>query len=556
MAGKSFDRGQVREELYAILSPEAGFYKVVVIYTIAISLLTLAVPISLQMLVDTIANIALLRAVVLIGCLLFGLLFISGVMYALRTYALELFSRKLYSRLSSEIAMTAAAASPDYFAQEQRSDLVNRYFDIIALKKSIPHILTNGFTLVLQSIIGFVVVSFYHLYFLIFSLSLIFLLWLVWKIWGWRAIETAIHLSEAKYQTGAWLQSLAVTSSGYHSSHRPDYGLQKTDALVDTHIEAQAEHFKNTFAQLLSMLFLQAAASAVLLGVGGWLVIQGQLTLGQLAAAELIMLAIFNGFPQMAGYLDSFYYVCAATEELARFRSVHTEEPDKESDVGIPEDHAIVFNKVVVHKDHQETLLSLEIPDSGTFRIEGNILCLRRMTDLLRRNYTPDSGLITIGGYDISEIRRQTLRTAVQVINRVTVPPLSVRDYLDLYNRPGARYSRQQALAFVNLDEDLSLYERGMETILSRGGSPLTQPQVIKLKLASAILSEPTILILEEIVDSVESNTMNEFLGVAKELGITVFYYTHRADLRGFDRLMKLEARQQLVEVLEAGASQ
>lgn len=553
MASGSFDRQVFREEFHDILSPEAGFYKVIVIYSIAIGLLTLAVPISLQLLVDTIANIALIRAVVLIGLLLFGLLTLSGVMYALRAYALELFSRKMYSRLSSEIALTASQAKPDYFGRDQRSDLVNRYFDIIAVKKTIPYMVTNAFTLLLQSIIGLILVSFYHLYFLIFSITLVLLIWLVWKIWGWRAIETAVHLSEAKYQTGAWLQSLAVSSPIYQSSQRPDYGLRKTDELISTHIKCQADHFRNTFAQLLSMLFLSAAASAVLLSVGGWLVIQGELTLGQLVAAELIMSAIFIGLPQMAGYLDSFYYICAATEELARFRKVQTEEPDKPSDIELPADHTIVFSGVKAEKYNQEMEINLQIPGRGNFRVDGNLLCLQRISDLLRRNETPESGLITIGGYDIAETHLQSLRAGVRVIDRITVPPLSIREYLNLYNRDGGRYSRQQALAFANLDDEIGLLEHGMDTVLSRGGSPLSQPQVIKLKLASAIISEPAVLILEDIVDSVDSDTMNTILGVTRELGMTVLYFTHRGDLRGFDHLLHLERRRQSIQVMDQG---
>ena len=141
---------EFRELFFAILSPEAGFYKVVLIYSLAISLLTLAVPISLQLLVDTVANIALIRAVVLISVLLFVLLLISGVMYAMRAYAMEIFTRKLYARISSEIAMTAMLAESDYFEEYQKSDLFNRYFDILTLKKTVPNILTNGFTLNLK----------------------------------------------------------------------------------------------------------------------------------------------------------------------------------------------------------------------------------------------------------------------------------------------------------------------------------------------------------------------------------------------------------------------
>ena len=129
------DRKEFKEQFFTLLRPEAGFYKVVLVYSLAISLLTLAVPLSVQLLVDTVANIALPRAVFLIASLLFALLFFSGVMYALRTYAMELFSRKIYSRISSEMAMTAMLAESDYFEEHQQADLFNRYFDIITIKK-------------------------------------------------------------------------------------------------------------------------------------------------------------------------------------------------------------------------------------------------------------------------------------------------------------------------------------------------------------------------------------------------------------------------------------
>ena len=128
------DRKEFKEQFFTLLRPEAGFYKVVLVYSLAISLLTLAVPLSVQLLVDTVANIALPRAVFLIASLLFALLFFSGVMYALRTYVMELFSRKIYSRISSEMAMTAMLAESDYFEEHQQADLFNRYFDIITIK--------------------------------------------------------------------------------------------------------------------------------------------------------------------------------------------------------------------------------------------------------------------------------------------------------------------------------------------------------------------------------------------------------------------------------------
>lgn len=549
------DWKEFQEQFYTLLRPEAGFYKVVLIYSLAISLLTLAVPLSVQLLVDTVANIALPRAVILIALLLFTLLFLSGVMYALRAYAMELFSRKIYARISSEIAMTAMLAESDYFEEHQQADLFNRYFDIVTLKKSLPSILTNGFTLLLQAIIGFTVVSFYHFYLLIYCLVLIALIWLIWRLWGWAAINTAFRLSQAKYDTAAWLQSLAVTNESYRATLDPTFAIEETDRLVGEHIACQERHFRHTFAQLLSFLFLYASASAILLGVGGWLVIAGELTLGQLVAAELIMLSILVGLPQLAGYLDTFFDVCAAVEEISRFRDVETQLPAKASAVAMPADTQIRFKEVRLSRFGRTKTFDFVLPRESTVRVVGNPLSLKWLAELLRGNYQPEAGLITLGGIDNLEIDRQALRQSIKVIDRVTLLPMSISAYLDLFVSDTSEYSKQQALSALKLDEDIARLNGGLKAKLSRSAWPLTQPQAIRLKLATALLARPRVLVLGDIVDSVEREVINETLARLQAAGTTVLYYSKREDLQGFTHRLEIDSEQQKLEAVGEGAS-
>ena len=545
------DVKEFQEQFFTLLKPEGGFYKVVLVYSLAISLLTLAVPLSVQLLVDTVANIALPRAVIVIASLLFALLLASGVMYALRTYAMELFARRIYARISSEIAMTAMLAESDYFEEHQQADLFNRYFDIVTLKKALPSILTNGFTLLLQSIIGFTVVSFYHFYFLIYCLVLISLIWLIWRIWGWSAITTSFQLSQAKYDTASWLQSLAVTNESYRASLDPTYAIEETDRLVGEHIECQKRHFKHTFSQLVSFLFLYASASAILLGVGGWLVIAGELTLGQLVAAELIMLAILVGLPQLAGYLESFYEVCAAVEEISRFRDVQTQLPAKPSAVPMPDRAQTVFKEVVFSRFGREKRFDFELPAGAIIRVSGNPLSLKWLAELLRGNYKPEGGLITIGGIDNLEIDRQSLRQSVKVIDRVTLLPMSISAYLDLFVSQGSVYSKQQALTALQLDDDIARLNGGLEAGLSRSGWPLTQPQAIRLKLATALLARPKVLVLGDIVDSVQRHLVLSVLSLLEEQGTTVLYFSNSHDLSNFTHTMELDSDSQILKALE-----
>lgn len=238
------DPREFRRLLAAVLRPESPFYRVILIYSLAISLLTLAIPISVQLLIDTIANTGLASAIVTIGLLLFALLLLSGVLFALRSWTMELWNRRLFSRIAGELTMTGLLARTGYFEQEERAALFNRFFDIMTLKKNVPYLISYGFSLFLQSVIGFVVVSLYHFYFFIFCSGLIVLIWLVWYLWGWKAIEAGFHLSESKHVTAAWLQGLAVNGGFYKSRSRMDHALHLADRHVNHHLDCQEIHFR------------------------------------------------------------------------------------------------------------------------------------------------------------------------------------------------------------------------------------------------------------------------------------------------------------------------
>ena len=280
----------------SILAPETPYYSVAIMLSAFISLLTLAIPISIQMLIDQVANTALLQPVFLLAITLFALLMFSGIFYAAREYVLELFERRVFSRLASEIALKIINSPTAFFDQRRRDDLINRYFDIMTVKKSLPPLLVAMFTFMFQAGIGFTVTSLYHPIFLLFNVVLIACLYAVWKFWGWRATEQAFHMSEAKYDAASWIEALSHNADFFKAGPNGDDAVRKTNKVIQHHINMMKDYFRITFKQLIALLLLYATASSILLGLGGWLVILGELSLGQLVAAELILSAIFAGF--------------------------------------------------------------------------------------------------------------------------------------------------------------------------------------------------------------------------------------------------------------------
>ena len=104
------DLPALRRQLWALLAPESNFLWVIVIYGAAISVMTLAVPIAVQTLINSIANIGSLRAVYSLALTLLIILLSYGALSAARVWVVEIYRRRIFARLSAEISYSVVRA--------------------------------------------------------------------------------------------------------------------------------------------------------------------------------------------------------------------------------------------------------------------------------------------------------------------------------------------------------------------------------------------------------------------------------------------------------------
>ena len=312
---------RTRQRLRDLLRPESDFLWVIIIYGIAISLLTLAVPVAVQFLINTIVNIGSFRAVAVLSLTLLLILMASGALSALRLWAVELYERRIFARLTGEISYRVALASSDYFEGHKKGSS-NRYFEILLLQKNIPFIMLDGFAFVLQAVVGFTLVSFYHPWLFAFNVVIGVAIYAIWKVWSTGAKASAIQHSKQKYLTAHWLEGLENEPGESLTQDRVAELAAGTDAHVNNFIGSQRAHFSFTYPQSLMFLALYAFGSSGLLGLGGWLVIQGVLSVGQLVAAELVMASIFLGLSRFSTYLKAYYELYGAADKLGDLLSL------------------------------------------------------------------------------------------------------------------------------------------------------------------------------------------------------------------------------------------
>lgn len=545
-ASEQFKVSTIFAILFRLLGPEKDYYVLAILYGVGISLLSLATPISVQMLINTVANTALAAPLVVLSGTLFALLLVSGLLNALRIHLMEIFGRRFYARMVAEIALRAIYARNPFFVDEGRGPLFNRYFDIVIVQKMVPALLVGGFTLVLQAGVGFILVSFYHPLFLAFNAVIVALSWFVWLFWGKASIKSAIDLSHQKHLTAAWLENLAASNGFFKSERHIEYALARTDQETRAYVDEHRRHFRNYFAQTLSFLVIYAGASAVLLGLGGWLVIQGQLSLGQLVAAELVLSAVFYGISQLGPYMAYFYDLCGALEELSRFFDVELEAPAAKS-AFVCADATLEFHEVKGEARGVPVTLNFRIESGATVMAASSTHGLQRLvTTLLKRQQDPLSGMITVGGADIVEAEPHALHQQIVLLDRPTVIAMTIREFLQLAGEEVTSAQVLDAVRIVGLDAVVSRFEKGLDTPINLSGWPLSITETMLLKLAAAILAEPRVLILNQLYDLVPEDVMVRVLSHLKtDKSKTVIYFTRRQRDIGCDTFIYLDHHRQ-----------
>ena len=544
--------GDVVAMMLKLLSAERQYYDLAVVYGVGIGLLSLATPISVQMLVNTVANTGLKTPLIVLSLTLFALLVLSSLVIALRIHLMDMFSRRFYARMVSEIALRTIYANDAYFDNASKTALFNRYFDIIIVQKMMPNLLVGGFTVLLQAIVGFVVVSMYHPFFLIFNISIVLLLWMVWALWGQRAVFSAIELSHNKHETAAWLEDLGSSDGFYKTEHQVAAALAKTDEHTASYINEHVRHFRQYFSQTLCFLFIYAAGSAILLGLGGWLVMQGQLNLGQLVAAELVLSVVFYGISQFGTYLVYFYDLCGAIDELNNFMLIEYGEPTQQ-EKAFEGDASLKFVNASGTFATQRISLDFEIPSNARVLIsEKDYETKQLLTAFLKGQKRPESGFFMLGNEDAHSMPAITLRREILMLIQARVVPLTIREFLMLQRPDIEKDSILKAIELTGLELVIAELEKGIDTPITESGWPLSVGEIARLKLAAAILAQPRVLLLGEMFDTVpESVLLPAFDRLQDESATTILHFSNHSWDLGYSHELDLQIERQVMRVLE-----
>ena len=251
---------------------------VIVIYGVALGLLSLAVPVAVQSLVNTVAFGSLIQPLIVLTVLLALALTGAGILRALQIRIAEMLQRRLFVRLVTEIGARLPRVSGTALRDANGPELLNRFFDVFTTQKSVASLLLGGIDAVLIALVGLIVLAFYHPALLAFDIVLILGAVFVLIPLGRGGTATSIAESKAKYAVVGWLEEMARHPLSFKLAGGDDLARFQVETLARSYLDKRDRHFRIVYRQVVGALGIEVVASVALLAVGGLLVIERQLS--------------------------------------------------------------------------------------------------------------------------------------------------------------------------------------------------------------------------------------------------------------------------------------
>lgn len=500
------------QRFWRLLKPDQKEIRNVYVYAIFNGLIGLSLPLGIQAIVNLIQGGQMNTSwIVLVTLVVLGVA-ITGILQIFQLRITEDLQQKIFARAALEFGFRIPRIRLEALYRYHAPELMNRFFDIMSVQKGLSKILIDFSAASLQVLFGLILLSLYHPFFILFSLVLLLLVYVIFRFTAAKGLQTSLEESKHKYAVAHWLEELARTSDTFKLAGTTSLPLEKADREVEKYLVAREDHFRILKQQYSMMVVFKALVATGLLAIGGILVMEQVMNIGQFIAAEIVILLVMASVEKLILSLETIYDVLTALAKVGQVTDLELDDNEGEDlqqfcqgvgmEVGLK-------NVSFQYPGSDKTVLdqiNLEIPCGQKVVITGeNSAGKSTLLHLMAGLYRPSEGTVSLQGYNRASLQLSSIHDATgDALSDEELFEGTLLENIALGRNDISLTDVKWAVDKMQLKPYVDGLQKGYRTMLSPRGKSLPRSTVQKILLARSIVHQPKLLLLEDALEHLD----------------------------------------------------
>jgi len=276
-------------------------------YSAVEAVLVLSIPLASAFIINSILAHSSISIIVL-GFIVVTIFGLTTMLQIVKEYIIEKFQQKIFVKTAIEISQMATNLQDTPDGMKKHTDkFMNYFFDVTSIQKVFPVLILEGSGLIIKIIVSLILLLAFSSELFAFGLVLFFIYVTLLLLFGKNGIKRAIKRSDTKHNSIYFLQHIP-----YQSASKNEV-LAKLDTHLTDYVNARRKMFRIIIRQLSLSFIMEGIIFSLFLIVGGSLVVNGKLPIGEFVAAEIIVVSISYA---LKGFVKQIDYVYDIVEGL------------------------------------------------------------------------------------------------------------------------------------------------------------------------------------------------------------------------------------------------
>nr|WP_314864551.1 ATP-binding cassette domain-containing protein [uncultured Flavobacterium sp.] len=506
------------QRFYNLLKLDRKDISQIFFYAIFSGIVSLSLPLGIQAIINLIqAGRVSISWIVLVIIVVIGVALV-GILSLMQLRITENLQQKIFVRSSFEFGYRLPKIKFEELYNQYPPELANRFFDTLTIQKGTSKLLIDFSTALLQIVFGILLLSLYHPFFIFFGVLLSFLLYSIFRFSFQAGLSSSLKESKYKYKVVSWLQEIARNNFSFRKQENFEFALEKNNHLVEEYINYREKHFKVIKRQFTQLIGFKVIITASLLLIGGYLVLNQKMNIGQFVAAEIIILLVINSVEKIIIGLESLYDVLTSVEKIGQIVDLKMEElSEQNSDYCFTNISIETENLKFKYPDSTDDILSeinLKIEPSEKIYLDGaNGSGKSTLIRILAGFFQPTSGSFFINDDTYRKIDLAQYRSQISTITQGETPfEGTVLENITMNNPSISNEDIKWAIESVQLGSFIKTLPEGLDTKIFPDGRQLSSSNAQKILLARSIINKPKIVFYEDPLDKMDEEATKDII--------------------------------------------